>query len=88
MMRWAAFLLLWLAVVGTALAVVAQRHQARHLFVELQAVEVDRDRARTEWSRLQLEQAWLVESGRVEQQARGALGMQSPPEVMILEPSQ
>ena len=84
MMRWLAFMALVLAVLGSAVAVVAQRHESRQLFSALQRAEVERDEARVEWSRLQLEQAWLAEAGRIERRARDALGMERPEQIGIL----
>jgi cell division protein FtsL len=72
------------AVVGTALGVVYTRHQSRHLSVELGSLEQDRDAAMAEWSRLQLEQAYLADAGGIEQKARTQLGMTVPEESRIL----
>jgi len=76
--------LVMLAVVGSALGVVYTRHQSRHLAVELSALEADHDAAVAEWSRLQLEQAWLADAGQIESTARNTLKMQPPGEVNIL----
>lgn len=61
-----------------ALSVVTARHQARKLFVELQA---EQKRARSldiEWGRLQLEQSTWAMHARVEQIAQAQLGMAAP----------
>jgi len=76
--------LLLLADVGSALGVVYTRHQSRHLAVELGALEAEQDAAVAEWSRLQLEQAYLADAGQIEGTARGKLRMQSPGKVNIL----
>jgi cell division protein FtsL len=84
MMRWVMFFLLLVALLASAVGVVVMRHEARLQFVALQQTEEARDRARVEWSRLQLEQAWLAESGRIERYAREALEMRRPEGVRIL----
>ncbi|NBB92910.1 MAG: cell division protein FtsL [Gammaproteobacteria bacterium] len=83
-MRWLLLAVLTLAVLASAIGVVFLRHESRQLFVALQAAEETRDAARVEWSRLQLEQAWLGDAGRVEGRAREQLEMESPEEVRIL----
>ncbi len=84
MIRWLIFFVLLAGLLISAVAVVALRHESRHLFVELQAAEAQRDQVNVEWSRLQLEQAWLAESGRIERQAEAKLGMHRPERVGIL----
>ncbi len=84
MMRWIVFFVLLAALLASAVGVVVMRHEARLQFVALQQTEEARDRARVEWSRLQLEQAWLAESGRIERHAREALDMRRPEGVRIL----
>lgn len=84
MIRWLLLLLLVVAVLASAIGVVMLRHESRQLFVALQEADSARDAARVEWSRLQLEQAWLAEAGRVERQAREQLEMETPDDVRIL----
>jgi cell division protein FtsL len=84
MIRWLLLLVLTAAVLVSAIGVVVLRHESRQLFVALQEAESERDAARVEWSRLQLEQAWLGDAGRVERQAREQLDMRSPEDVRIL----
>lgn len=84
MIRWCLLLLLVVAVLASAIGVVMLRHESRQLFVALQEADSARDAARVEWSRLQLEQAWLADAGRVERQAREQLEMESPDDVRIL----
>ncbi len=84
MMRWAGILLLLAAVVCSAVGVVTLRHESRQLFIALEAAAEERDAARTEWSRLQLEQAWLAEAGRIERQAIDDLDMRSPESSRVL----
>jgi cell division protein FtsL len=71
-------LLLALIVVACALAAVSARHQARKLFVELQAEEKRTRDLDIEWGRLQLEQSTWAMHGRIEQVARDHLGMAIP----------
>jgi len=84
MIRWLLLAVLTAAVLASAVGLVFQRHQSRQLFAALQEAEARRDEARVEWSRLQIEQAWLGDAGRVERQAREKLDMKSPDEVRIL----
>lgn len=75
-----------LAVLATGIAVVMTRHQARKVFVELQALETRRDELNIEWGRLQLEQATWAETGRIERVARERLGLvaKEPQQVMVI----
>lgn len=84
MMRWLLFTVLVAALLATAIGVVLMRHESRQLFVALQETEEARDTARVEWSRLQLEQAWLADAGRIERQAREEMDMISPEDIRIL----
>jgi cell division protein FtsL len=79
-------LMMALAVMATALAVVVMRHESRRLFVELQALEAERDHLNVEWGRLQLEQATWAEASRVERLARTDLGLvaKEPEQVMVI----
>ena len=66
-----------LLVVVTSVGVIYSKHQARKLFVELQALGNERDNMDVEWGQLQLEQSTLSTQGRVELAARDQLGMVS-----------
>ncbi len=77
-------ILVLIADMGSALGVVYTRHQSRHLSVQLGSLESWRDEAIAEWSRLQLEQAWLADAGQVEKTARAKLAMQQPESTRIL----
>jgi cell division protein FtsL len=66
-----------LLVVVTSVSVVYSKHQARKLFVELQALGNERDNMDVEWGQLQLEQSTLSMQARVELKARDQLGMVS-----------
>lgn len=69
---------LLLAVLATAVAVVAVKHQSRRTFVESQELLRTRDRLNVEWNMLQLEQAAWATHGRIEQVAREKLDMRIP----------
>ncbi len=84
MMRWALLLILLTSVLASALGVIMLRHEARLLFVALEATASARDAEQVEWSRLQLEQAWLADAGRIEGQATSRLGMSKPGRVGVL----
>lgn len=77
-----------LATVASAIAVVYLRHEHRQSFVELTRLERSRDELNIEYGRLQLEQATWAETGRVEQIARGKLGMVSPTpdDIVVVSP--
>ncbi|MEJ8569593.1 cell division protein FtsL [Elongatibacter sediminis] len=77
-------LIVLVAVIGSALGVVYARHDSRRQAVRLGELENERDALIAEWSRLQLEQAFLADAGQVESRARDDLRMQSPESVNIL----
>ena len=72
------------AVVASALGAVYARHESRQHAVRLGLLEEQRDAYVAEWSRLQLEQAWLADASHVEGKAREQLRMQAPAETRIL----
>ena len=76
------------AVILSALGVVYTRHESRQLEVHLDKFESQRDAVIAEWSRLQLEQAWLADAGQVESKARDHLGMGIPekPHILVVKP--
>lgn len=69
---------LWLALLASAIAVVWTKHQARTLFIQLQALTAQRDALEIEWGQLKLEQSAWATHGRVEQTARVGLQMVIP----------
>ncbi len=84
-LRVVAMLMLVAAVIVSALGVVYARHENRRHFVELNQLTNERDSLNFEFGRLQLEQATWAENNRIEQIARGRLGMVSPgPAEMIV----
>ena len=66
------------AAVGSAIAAVDARHQARQLFIELQALNMARDELNVEWRQLQIERSTWAAHARVEQLARDKLSMSVP----------
>jgi cell division protein FtsL len=81
-------LILLITVIGSALGVVFTRHESRGVAIHLGELEGDRDALIAEWSRLQLEQAWLADAGQVEAKARQQLGMRDPEatKILVLKP--
>ena len=73
-----AMTILLVAVIASAIGVVYSIQQSRELFVELTKLGNERDDLNFEFGRLELEQATWAENNRVEQIARGRLGMVSP----------
>ena len=71
-------LLLLLAVITSALGVVYAREQNRRLFVDYTQLHKERDELNVEYSRLELEQATWAETNRIDQVARGQLGLVAP----------
>ena len=69
---------LWVAVLGSSLAVVYGKHQARTRFIDLQRLTVERDELDIEWGQLQLEQSTWATHQRVEAVAAKNLGMRLP----------
>jgi cell division protein FtsL len=76
------------AVIGSSLGVVYTRHESRRHSVALGLLEDQRDAYIAEWSRLQLEQAWLADASHVESKARDQLRMHTPAEarILVIEP--
>ncbi|KRG69941.1 cell division protein FtsL [Pseudoxanthomonas dokdonensis] len=79
---------LLLANVGTAIGVVYARHLHRQSFIELARLEKTRDELNIEFGRLQLEQATVAESNRIDAIARTRLGMKFPEasDVVVIQP--
>ena len=67
-----------LLVLVSAVAVIEAKHESRKRFVELQALEKERDRMNIEWGRLQLEQGTWATHSRVEEIASKRLQMKMP----------
>lgn len=80
--------LLWLAVLGSAVQVIYERHQARDMFVHLEKLNSERDSLEMEWGRLQLEQSYWSSHAFVERVANAKLQMNLPQtrDVRIVRP--
>ena len=74
--------------VASAVGVVYARHESRRLFIEVTGLEAERDELNIDFGRLQLEQATWAETGRIEQIARGKLGMvfPAPQQTQVVRP--
>lgn len=81
---------LWALLLGSAIAVVWSKHQARSLFIQLQGLTSERDALDIEWGQLKLEQSAWSTHGRVEQTARVDLRMviPRPDQVHIVAPEE
>lgn len=77
MSRFVLFILL-IMVFASAVEVVYARHQTRKFFVEIQALEKEKNLLDEEWGRLQLEQSTWATNDRVESLARNELKMKPP----------
>jgi len=71
-------LLLGLLVLVSAVAAVYAKHESRKQFVELQALNAERDRLAVEWGQLQIEQSAWSTHARVEQIARDDMNLRPP----------
>ena len=72
-------LLLWVAVLASAAGAIYCEHRARQLFVELEALNGQRDNLQIEWGQLQLEQSAWSSHAFVERVASARLHMATPP---------
>jgi cell division protein FtsL len=77
-------LLALVLLIGSALGVVYTRHESRQYSAELGVLERERDAYMAEWSRLQIEQAYLADAGQIEMHARDDLRMNEPEDIRIL----
>ena len=82
--RLLAVLVILTFVTCSALGVVYTRHESRRAASQLGMLEDQRDAFIAEWSRLQLEQAWLADASHIESKATEQLGMQTPENFVIL----
>jgi len=71
-------LALGLLVLVSAVAAVYAKHESRKLFIELQALNAERDRLAVEWGQLQIEQSAWSTHARVEQLARDDMNLRPP----------
>ena len=88
MNRYVILAVLVVANVVTALLVVRDRHEHRLAFIALNKLDKARDELNIEFGRLQLEQATLAQATRVDQEARGRLGMKFPEagDIVVVRP--
>lgn len=75
-------------VVGSAVAAVDVRHEARQLFIRLQALNRTRDELDIVWRQLQIERSTWATHARIEQIARERLDMvvPGPADVELVRP--
>lgn len=66
------------AVVISSVGVIKAKHQSRQLFVELEALNRERDRLQVDWGRLQLEQSTWGTHSRIESLASEELKLDRP----------
>ena len=85
--RTAVCIVLAMAVVVSAVWVAAVRHEARQLFVELEALNREHDRLQIDWGRLQIEQSAWAAHPRIESLAREQLSLVPPdqPQIVMLQ---
>ena len=88
MNRYVILAVLVIANVATALLGVRDRHEHRLAFIALNKLDKARDELNIEFGRLQLEQATLAQATRVDQEARGRLGMKFPEagDIVVVRP--
>ncbi len=81
-------LVVWLLIIGSALAVPYSAHWSRQLLNELAGEMSQREKAQAEWGRLVLEQSTWTAHSRVEAIATRQLGMRVPEagEVILVRP--
>ncbi len=84
MTRWILLIVVLLGVVASSISLVGLKHESRQLFIELEAATQLQDQHQVEWSRLQIELAWLGEAHRIEQQAAESLNMSEPDQMGLL----
>ena len=71
-------LLLSVVVAVSGIWVVTAKHQARQLFIELEALNRESDRLQVDWGRLQIEQSTWGTHSRIESLARQHLDLDLP----------
>lgn len=76
------------AVVGSAVALVYARHEARQKFFAIERLNAERDELNIEWGQLQLEQSTWADANRVEQIATRELNMTfaAPRDILVIAP--
>ena len=81
-------LILFMAVLASALGTVTSQHKARKLYIELQQQQALAKQYEVEWGQLQLEQSTWAMHARIEQVASTHLHMQvpEPAKIQIVAP--
>jgi cell division protein FtsL len=76
-----------LVCVMSALAIVYTKHESRRLFIELEALNSERDKLNIEWGQLQIEQSTWATHARIERVAAEDLSLSrpKPTEVYVIE---
>ena len=77
-MKGAIILILVLAVLVSAVSVVATQHFSRAVFMEIEQLKKKRDLLNEEWGRLQIEQGTWSMDDRIERVVNEELDMQAP----------
>ncbi|MBE1300080.1 MAG: cell division protein FtsL [Alteromonadaceae bacterium] len=70
--------LLFIAVLGSAVAVILSTHHNRQMIIEMENTMQERDALDVEWRNLVLEQGALSEHNRIESIVKKQLGMYRP----------
>ncbi|MBH97123.1 MAG: cell division protein FtsL [Rhodospirillaceae bacterium] len=75
-----------IALVLSGVGVIKAKHEARQFFIELEALNRERDRLQVDWGRLQLEQSTWAAHPRVEKIAQERLDLNRPEanEIVVL----
>ena len=73
--------------VMSALALVYTKHESRKLFIELEALNSERDKLNIEWGQLQIEQSTWATHARIERVAAEELSLTRPKstEIYVIE---
>jgi len=76
-----------LVCVMSALALVYTKHESRKLFIDLEALNSERDKLNIEWGQLQIEQSTWATHARIERVAAEDLSLSrpKPTEVYVIE---
>lgn len=84
MMRWAMVIVLFMALIASAIGVVMLQHETRSLFIASQVAAAERDEAIAEWTRLQIELAVWATASTIENTAHNQLDMREPRRIGVL----
>lgn len=77
-LAWLGVAALSVAVAASGVWVVATKHEARRLFVELEELKREKDRLEVDWGRLRIEQSSYATHPRIETLARERLTLGAP----------